>query len=236
MSTIAERNFKWQSWLGADFLCVVFLVVICLSIGLPRFRCGLDFTDEGLLAYGAERVTEGQMPNRDFVSLQPPFSFYTVAAAFKLLGKSLLSLRIFGLIIYVLIPLFVYGIARNVTTKPLALAAAIPTTTLGIPFSYFGPFAAWQGITAALVAAFIYLRAILGGHSLLGLPAGIMTAFSVFLLPFDCDCGSHTGSQAGQGNSDPATKAQACLRMVGHWSISRNFTMYSLLVAGRSVA
>src|SRR6266699_2084579 len=181
MSALAERNFKWQAWLGADFLCVVFLVVICLSIGLPRFRCGLDFTDEGVLAYGAERVTEGQMPNRDFVSLQPPFSFYTVAAAFKLFGKSLLSLRIFCLIIYVLIPLFVYGIARNVTTKPLALAAAIPTTTLGIPFSYFGPFAAWQGITAALVAAFIYLRAILGGHSLLGLPAGIMTAFSVFL-------------------------------------------------------
>ena len=39
-----------------------------------------------------------RVPNRDFVSLQPPLSFYTVAAAFKLFGTSLVSsMRDFGI-------------------------------------------------------------------------------------------------------------------------------------------
>lgn len=164
-----------------DLLCIIFLSAACLSIGLPRYRAGMVLKDEGILAYGAERVMQGQIPNRDFVSVQPPLSFYTAAAMFRLFGTSLGSLRILGISIYLLIVLFVYGIARNVTCPPLSLAAAVPALALGIPYFYFIPFAVWQGITASLAAAFLFLRASLGRHHALALPAGIMTAVSILL-------------------------------------------------------
>src|SRR5689334_7320114 len=72
----------------ADFICVVALVAIFLGIALPRYRASIDWGDEGFLAYSAVRVMEGEMPHRDFVSLQPPMSFYVVAIAFKLFGTS----------------------------------------------------------------------------------------------------------------------------------------------------
>src|ERR1051326_4961665 len=82
---------------AGDSLCVVLLSSLGLVIGLPRYRWGIGLGDEGFVAYGAERVSQGQMPNRDFVSVQPPLSFYTAAGAFKIFGKSLVSLRILGL-------------------------------------------------------------------------------------------------------------------------------------------
>src|SRR6266446_3688126 len=108
----ARSSFAKRSW-PADPVCILLLISVCLAIGLPRYRVGIDWADEGFLAYGAVRVMEGQVPNRDFVSLQPPLSFYAVAAAFKLFGTSLASLRLLGLSIYVLIPLLIYAIARS---------------------------------------------------------------------------------------------------------------------------
>ena len=80
----------------SDFICPAILLLIAIAIAYPRWRAGIDWRDEGLLAYGAERVVHGEIPHRDFVSLQPPLSFYTAAVAFKLGGTSLATLRVFG--------------------------------------------------------------------------------------------------------------------------------------------
>src|SRR6266403_1173431 len=98
-----------------DLLSVALLFLFALAIAYPRWRAGIDWRDEGLLAYGAVRVGDGEIPHRDFVSLQPPLSFYTTAGVFKLFGTSLASLRIFGLSIYLLLPLLIYGVGRSVT-------------------------------------------------------------------------------------------------------------------------
>ena len=39
-----------------DLLCLAFLLGLCLVIGLPRYRSGIDMGDEGFLAYGGVRV------------------------------------------------------------------------------------------------------------------------------------------------------------------------------------
>lgn len=150
-------------------------------MGLPRYRSGIDLGDEGFLAHGADRVNAGQLPHRDFVSLQPPLSFYTAAVAFKIFGTSLASLRILGLGIYLLVPLLMYGIARTAINQALALAAAIPAVFLGIPFFNFVPFAVWQGITATLVAVWLFLWAIKQDRQrqLLALTSGMLTAASL---------------------------------------------------------
>ena len=166
---------------GKDLLCVLILVIICLAVGLPRYRLGIDFMDEGFLAYGAVRVIEGQVPNLNFVSLQPPLSFYTAAAMFKLFGTSLVSLRILGLCIYILIPLLIYAISRNMTGQALSFAAAVPATVLGIPLFNFVPFAVWQGITATLAAAYFFMRATVTSKYYWAFPAGLMTAASILL-------------------------------------------------------
>lgn len=168
----------------ADVLCILLLLALCLSIGLTLYRSGIDFADEGFLAYGAVRAMHGQVPNRDFVSLQPPLAFYTVAAMFRLFGTSLVSLRILGLGIYLGITLLIFGIARHLTSPVLSLAAAVPAAILGIPYFNFVPFSVWQGITASLAAALFLLRASSVGPSnrhryYLALPAGALSAASM---------------------------------------------------------
>jgi hypothetical protein len=172
-----SRTRQWT----AEAASIIFLLVLGLALGWPRFRSGIDLRDEGFLAYGAERVLEGQIPNRDFVSLQPPLSFYTGAAMFKLCGTSLWSLRLLGLALYLAIPILVYAIARQMAGPVLALASAVPATILGIPFFNFTPFAVWQGITATALAALLYLLAIEKNRSWLAWLAGMVTGASLLL-------------------------------------------------------
>src|SRR6266446_5337323 len=154
---------------------------MAFAIGLPRYRAGIDWQDEGLLAYGAVRVMEGQVPNRDFVTLQPPFSFYIAAATFKLFGTSLGSLRILGLSIHVLIPMLIYAVSRNFMSRLLSISAALPALVMGMPYFGFVPLAMWQGITASLIATALYIPAALAQRRWLAFCAGIVTSLSVFL-------------------------------------------------------
>jgi hypothetical protein len=163
-----------------DLVCITILISLCLVIALPRYRAGIDWGDEGFLAYGAVRVMEGQMPNRDFVSLQPPLSFYIVAAIFKVCGVSLAVLRTFGLVLHVLVVLLIFRIATLIMPTLFALAAAIPATVLGLPTFGFVPFAVWQGIGFGLAALALYLYALFYGRRWLALPAGILSAAAVF--------------------------------------------------------
>jgi len=143
----------------ADAVCCLIVLALGLALGLSRYRHDIDFGDEGFLAYGAVRVMEGQLPCRDFVTLQPPLSFYSVAATFKILGTSLVSLRVLGLALHLAIALLVYVLTRQLARPPMALAAALPATVLGLPYFCFVPSAVWHGVVAALVAAFCALRA-----------------------------------------------------------------------------
>lgn len=167
--------------LGADILCCVAIVSLCLYIGLPRYLGNIDLRDEGFLAYGAVRVLEGQIPNRDFVSLQPPLSFYTVALVFKLFGTSLQSLRAFGLSIYGSLALAVYLLSRHLTGRTAALMAAMLATFFGMPFFDFVPFAVWQGTLACAVSALCMLRAARHRRLHWAFLAGITTAFTALL-------------------------------------------------------
>lgn len=164
---------------AGDAACCLAIVAISLVLGLSRYRDGIDLGDEGFLAYGAVRVLEGQMPNRDFVSLQPPLSFYTVATVFKLFGISLISLRTLGLCIYVLIPVLVYALSRHLTGRGMALAAAVPATVLGMPFFSFVPFAVWHGVIATLTVAVLFMRATATSQRWWALLAGLTTALVI---------------------------------------------------------
>src|ERR1700719_2377232 len=164
-----------------DLLFLALLLSFAVVVAWPRWRAWIDWRDEGLLAYGAVRVMNGEVPHRDFVSLQPPLSYYTSAVVFKTFGTSLLSLRVFGLAIFVLMPLLIYAIARRFIDPILSFAAAAPACLLCLPYVGFVPFAVWQGITASFAAALLFIQAVLLKRPWLALPAGLFTAASLFL-------------------------------------------------------
>ena len=164
-----------------DLLCAALLLSFALAIACPRWRAGIDWRDEGLLAYGAVRVMHGEVPQRDFVSVQPPLSFYTAAGIFKVCGTSLVSLRGFGLSIFLLLPLLIYGVGRNFMVPVLSFAAAAPACILGLPYCNFVPLAVWQGIVASLAGVLLFLPAVCLARQWLAFPAGVFTAVSLAL-------------------------------------------------------
>ena len=165
-----------------DLAAVILLFCFALIIAFPRWRAEIDWRDEGLLAYGAVRVVQGDVPHRDFVSVQPPLSYYTTAALFKICGTSLVVLRGFGLTIYLLLPLLLYALARALTTGPVAgFFAAAPACLIGLPYVYFVPLAAWQGTAASITAVLLLVWSITTRWQLLAILAGVMTAASVLL-------------------------------------------------------
>jgi hypothetical protein len=170
-----------SAWIR-DLLCVALLLSFAATFAYPRWRAGIDWRDEGLLAYGAVRVAGGEVPHRDFVSLQPPLSYYAVAGLFRIEGTSLATLRILGLSVYLLLPLLLYAIARSLGAGSiLSFAAAFPICLLGMPYVFFVPLAVWQGIVASLIAVALFIPAVRTGRQWLALSAGIFTAFSLFL-------------------------------------------------------
>ena len=167
-------------WLH-DCFCAGLLLLFAIAIAYPRWRAGVDWRDEGFLAYGAARVINGEIPHRDFVSLQPPLVFYTTAAFFKLCGTSLGTLRVFGLSLFFTLPLLIYGVGRSLMGPVLSFAAAVPACVLGLPYFYFVPFAVWQGIAASFVAVLLFIPAALSKRTWLALPAGLLTGAALFL-------------------------------------------------------
>jgi hypothetical protein len=164
-----------------DLAAIAIILIAYLAIALPRYHLGLDWSDEGFLAYGAERVAEGEVPNRDFVSLQPPLSFYTLAFVYKIAGASIASERAFGVFVHVFLGLLIYAIARQFVRPAFALAAALPMSVLGMPLFAFAPFAVWQGAVASLLAMLLYLRGVFSGSKWLALASGTTTAISLGL-------------------------------------------------------
>src|SRR5438552_18353762 len=165
----------------SDFICPAILLLIAIFIAYPRWRAGIDWRDEGLLAYGAERVAHDETPHRDFVSLQPPLSFYTAAAAFKLGGTSLAALRVFGLTIFLLLPVLIYALGRNFLGPIFSFAAAAPACILGLPYVYFVPLAAWQGITISFAAVLLFIVALRLQRPWLAMPAGALASLALLL-------------------------------------------------------
>lgn len=164
-----------------ELICPAILLLIAIAIAYPRWRAGIDWRDEGLLAFGTERVMHGEIPHRDFVSLQPPLSFYTAALAFKIGGTSLETLRVFGLTIFFLLPVLIYGLARNFFGPILSFATAAPACVLGLPSVYFVPLAAWQGITMSVAGALLLIVALRLQRPWLGMAAGTLASLAILL-------------------------------------------------------
>jgi hypothetical protein len=87
--------------------------------------------DEGVLAMDAWRITQGQVPQRDFFELIPPVAAYVQAAVFYILGPTVLSLRLLGALYGVALLALVWVAGRLYLKNPLFIS--LPLALL-IPF------------------------------------------------------------------------------------------------------
>src|SRR6266849_7759212 len=140
-------------WSTLIFLIVWFFSIAYVAGNLKR---GWVPHDEGILGQAAERVLHGEMPHRDFNDPYTGGLSYLNAAAFRVLGINLLTLRIVLFMFLVLWVPAVFAAAREFS-GPLASAAvtlaavawSVPNYSAAMP-SWFCLFFATFGTLAIL--------------------------------------------------------------------------------------
>jgi hypothetical protein len=84
---------------------------------------GVEPFDEGLTLQAARRVSDGQVPYRDFLWAYGPAHLYLLAGLFKVFGTSLLWWRIVRVLVDAAIALAVFAIVRREAPMRVALLA-----------------------------------------------------------------------------------------------------------------
>jgi hypothetical protein len=111
----------------APYLLVALGVLLYLR---PFMRVLWRHVDEGILLEGAQRVTEGQLPGRDFLECIGPGSFYWMAGFFHLFGTSITTARGLLLGTGVGVALAVFHLARRANAHPILCAVFFVVTAI----------------------------------------------------------------------------------------------------------
>ena len=91
--------------------------------------------DEGILLCGAVRVTEGQVPFRDFFESIGPGSFFWLALFFKIFGMTWFAARIWLMLNTVLTTVLVYFLTRRLRTGA-EFVPAVFLLAVSFPFCF----------------------------------------------------------------------------------------------------
>lgn len=116
-------------------ICWLVLSLVALT-WIPYMQVlspALSFGDEGLVAYSAFRIYQGQVPFRDFFTALTPCSFYFFAILFKLFGPSFLVLRFGVMLISLSLLMATWMVMAKIRVKS-CLAYLLPASFA----SYFG--------------------------------------------------------------------------------------------------
>jgi hypothetical protein len=114
---------------GERFVPVLCLALMALYLSL-FLRSVWRIGDEGLLVHGAQRVTSGQIPFKDFFEVIGPGAFYWLALWFKVLGVSWLTSRLAILATSLGTAYAMYLATKRI--QPRASVAAVPALIYGV--------------------------------------------------------------------------------------------------------
>jgi hypothetical protein len=207
---VAPRKYSFAQSI-AVLLVVWILSVTWLGANLNR---GWIAHDDGMLAQSAERVLSGQLPHRDFDEVYTGGLSYLHAAAFKLFGMNLMSLRYTLLIFFALwVPALYYCASRFANPYAaglitlLGVAWSVPNYPASMP-SWYSLFFAIFGIAALLKylesrgSRWLFLAGLCGGFSFLVKSPGIYyVAAALLFFVFLEQSQAHEDSQSRSSNS-----------------------------------
>src|SRR4051812_37387485 len=176
MQMIARRVQSSQSLsTGLHILLWGFVAAAVIA----SFAAPLPDFDEAIPLVHGMLVQQGRIPNLDFASFYPPLGLYLNAAAFNLLGRSVLATRAIAAILYVLVLLLTYRFLwlRFPRSRPIVpVAVLLLAGSIGLTLNL----AVWPGFATAFIALLTYLcYQSAGGRSqwIVGL-AGLLTGIA----------------------------------------------------------
>jgi len=136
--------------------------------------------DEGTLAQSAERVLDGELPHRDFDEVYSGALSFLNAAAFRVFGTTLRSLRLPLFCVFLLWVPALYYVATRFAALPLAGAV----TALGAAWSlpqYAAAMPSWYNLFLATFGTAALLRHIETGHRRWLFAAGVAGGVSCLI-------------------------------------------------------
>ncbi len=158
-------------------LCVGTAVAVYLGV---RADHSWIAHDEGLLAQSAERVLDGQLPHRDFDDAYTGGLSLLHAAAFRLLGIKLTSLRWVLLVFSLAFTAAVYGIASRVSRPVAAALVTLVCVAWSVPI-YFAGMPSWYNLFCAAFGTLALLRHLETGRRRWLLIAGLCCGLSILI-------------------------------------------------------
>lgn len=98
---------------------------LCATLYLLPFMRVLLNTDEGLLTYGAVRITQGQVFARDFFEIVGPGTFYWVALFFKVLGVTFFAAHTCLFITSLATALLIFALTQRICDNSQVLPSVV---------------------------------------------------------------------------------------------------------------
>jgi hypothetical protein len=231
---VAERASRETDWR------LVLLGVLLVSGAYVRWHLGRGWIpfDDGALAESAQRLLRGQLPHRDFDDVYTGGLAYLNAAAFRVFGTTLLSLRLMLFAVFLAwVPAVFYIASRFVRPLAaggvtlLAVAWSLPNYSAAMP-SWYNLFLATLGIAALFRfledgrGRWLVAAGIAGGLSFLVKVVGLYYVAGVLLfLVFHAHAISRVraGANAPRGTGYATFVTGALLLFVAAlWSVVRH--------------
>jgi hypothetical protein len=198
------------------------LLVLCLVMVIAGTYAGLRVdqswiaVDDGTLATSAVRVLQGQLPHSDFVEVYTGGLSFIHAAAFRVFGVNLLSLRICVLLFFLAWVPAVYSIALRFTppltagmVALLAISWSFPNYEAAMP-SWYNLFFATFGAAALLhylevrTRRWLFIAGLCGGISILIKVIGFYYIAGVLLFLTFLEQSDNGGDNLQQGTEKNA--------------------------------
>jgi hypothetical protein len=137
-----RREVDWRLVLAG--VMVVSAVYVAWHLGR-----GWVAHDEGMLGQSAERVLQGELPHRDFDETYSGGLTYLNAAAFRLLGTTLLSLRVVLFAVFMAWVPAVFYIASRLVRPMSAALVTLLCVAWSLP-NYPAPLPSWYNLFLAV--------------------------------------------------------------------------------------
>jgi hypothetical protein len=135
----------------------VILLVTIAAVLIGRMDLAIVPHDDGTIGQAAERILHGELPHRDFDDPYTGLLSFVNAAAFRVLGVSILSARLVLLTGALIAFLALYGLCRRVLPEWVSALTTAAAFLASLP-NYFSPMPTWYNLFCTIFAVVAMLH------------------------------------------------------------------------------
>lgn len=177
VSDVLSQMFSWRGRRAHLVACTIVVVVAAAYLAPLMLKGWVPF-DEGTLGQSAHRILIGQLPHRDFDEVYTGGLSFAHAAAFRIMGENLVTLRSVLFIAILLVLPACYYIASRFASPIAAAGLSIAILLASFP-SYPAAMPSWYNLIFALFGCAAFLRYLEAGTKRWIFAAGLCGGLSV---------------------------------------------------------